>query len=150
MPRTRRTQTGDRAQPMKAVPGQVYGASVEQMALARSMPAPNVQTSPTVAVGAPAVAPAGPASPSGPAGAPPLTFEQAMGAATSMRGDVGLLQAPTARPNEPVTAGLSRGPGPGRELLGLRTGTPAGDMLRRLAALTQDPSFAELADRARV
>ena len=31
------------------------------------------------------------------------------------------LSAPTNRPNEPVTAGIDAGPGPGREMLGLKT-----------------------------
>jgi hypothetical protein len=30
------------------------------------------------------------------------------------------LSAPTNRPNEPVTAGIDAGPGPGREILGLK------------------------------
>jgi len=31
------------------------------------------------------------------------------------------LSAPTNRPNEPVTAGVDAGPGPGREMLGLKS-----------------------------
>lgn len=33
------------------------------------------------------------------------------------------LTAPTQRPNEPVTAGVDAGPGPGREILGLKSPT---------------------------
>jgi hypothetical protein len=32
------------------------------------------------------------------------------------------LNAPTQRPNEPVTAGVDAGPGPGSEILGMKTG----------------------------
>ena len=35
--------------------------------------------------------------------------------------DVVSLSSPTNRPDEPVTAGVNRGPGPGREVLGLPT-----------------------------
>jgi hypothetical protein len=37
--------------------------------------------------------------------------------------DVVPLTEPTRRPDEPVTAGLDVGPGPGREMLGLKTPT---------------------------
>jgi hypothetical protein len=35
--------------------------------------------------------------------------------------DIIPLNAPTRRPNEPVTAGVDAGPGPGREILGLKS-----------------------------
>jgi hypothetical protein len=35
--------------------------------------------------------------------------------------DIIPLNAPTRRPDEPVTAGVDAGPGPGREILGLKT-----------------------------
>jgi hypothetical protein len=37
--------------------------------------------------------------------------------------DVVSLSEPTRRPDEPVTAGVDAGPGPGREILGLKTPT---------------------------
>lgn len=47
------------------------------------------------------------------------------------------LDAPTARPQEPLTAGIPSGPGPGPEALGLPIGDQAGDdeMQAALAAL---------------
>lgn len=70
--------------------------------------------------------------------------------AKAMQGRAGLLTRPTERPNEPITAGLSTGPGPGPSVMQARTGTPTGDTMRRLSALTGDPYLAELARRARV
>jgi hypothetical protein len=43
------------------------------------------------------------------------------------------LFAPTQRPNEPITAGIDRGAGPGSEALG--TGQPTGKLSDTLAAL---------------
>ncbi|MCB1900740.1 MAG: hypothetical protein KDH16_15695 [Rhodocyclaceae bacterium] len=144
MPRTRKTQDGRPAQPMREVPGQVYGASVQQQALAQTMPLPQQQ-------GAPAVA-AAPVPTAGAAGTPqpqpPLDFSQIIAAGAAMRDQTGLLHRPSMRPNEPLTAGLSRGPGPGPEILGARRGTPSGDLLRRLTQQTGDPMFARLADQA--
>jgi hypothetical protein len=49
----------------------------------------------------------------------PVDFAQILEAAKrSPQPNGGLLNQPTARPNEPVTAGLSTGPGPGPEVLG--------------------------------
>lgn len=58
------------------------------------------------------------------------------------------LFGPSQRPDEPVTAGMSRGPGPGPEILG-GPSTAASDTLDSLAAETGDYSLAILAQRAR-
>lgn len=147
MPRTAkrpRTLSGAPAQPISATPGQMYGAGVEQMQLQRAMPAPNLAQGPT----APVVAP-GPAPAPVEAQAPPPSFDQVLAQAQGMRDQTGLLSAPTTRPQEPVTAGLTRGPGGGPEMLQMQRGTPAGDAMRRLSAATGDPFFAELAARGR-
>ena len=142
MPRNRRTISGQAAQPIGAVAGQQYGAGVEQMAMQRAMPAPQVAGAGQGAPGAPAPAPGG---------APPrINMAELMQRAQALQPATGLLPAPTNRPNEPVTAGLSRGPGPGPEALAVRRGSPAGEMLRRLSAETGDPMFARLADQGRV
>jgi hypothetical protein len=73
-----------------------------------------------------------------------------MAIAQKMRGETGLLQAPTARPNEPVTAGMNYGPGPGREALAQPYGSPLADMMMQLARATGDPYFNDLAQRSRV
>lgn len=138
MPRTRKTQSGAPAQPIAPVAGQMYGAGVQQQRLQEAMPAP---------AGA-AAAPPGPSpvesSPSGGGGDP---YAAAM---SVLQGQGGLLGQPTQRPNEPLTTGLALGPGAGPEVLGSFSRSPAGDSLRSLTALTGDPYFAELADRARV
>lgn len=45
------------------------------------------------------------------------------------------LSAPTQRPSEPVTAGVDAGPGPGREILGLKT--PIDTQLQDLSKLSK-------------
>jgi hypothetical protein len=65
-----------------------------------------------------------------------------------MAGMAGGLNAETARPNEPVTHGLSTGPGAGPEILG-GPQSPAGDLMRRMSLETGNPMWAELAARTR-
>lgn len=83
-------------QPVKVAPGQQYGKGVAQREAQQAVPM----------AGRPAMPPAAPAAPP----RPPMP-----GMAP---GDVTPLDAPTTRPNEPVTAGLSVGAGPGPEALG--------------------------------
>ena len=107
----------------------------------RAMPSPQ-------GVGVPA--PAAPPTANGaPATPNPDAYAAMMQQATGMREQTGLLTAPTNRPTEPVTAGLSRGPGAGPEALAGRTGSPTGDLMRQLSAATGDPLWARLADKAR-
>lgn len=55
------------------------------------------------------------------------------------------LGAPTQRPNEPVTAGVDAGAGPGREVLGLQT--PIDTQLQDLSTLAKYmPLLAQYAD----
>ncbi len=159
MPRTRRqTMSGAPGQAAAPVPGQTYGMGVEQQRLAEAMPAPNTRP------------PSGLPDPSGAAAAPPPAmpsageqvvppspdqvraqqYQAALAAAQQMRGRAGILTNPTRRPQEPVTAGLPVGPGPGPEVLGVQRGNPTGIMLRQLAAATGDVYLRELADRARL
>jgi hypothetical protein len=56
------------------------------------------------------------------------------------------LEAPTERPDQPLTAGLNIGPGPGPEVL--RPGDRASQSLRLLADFSDDPGLEELADLA--
>lgn len=136
MPRgPRKTITGAKAQPLVSTPEQAYGAGVDQMAMQRAMPLPQ---QPQVAA-----APAQTA-----AVAPRRDPAALLAAAAAMKGNTGLLTAPSSRPNEPVTAGLSRGPGPGPQALGVDVGSPTGNLMRRLSAITGDPYAAQLADRA--
>lgn len=153
MPRkARQTITGEAAQPLGAVPGQMYGMGVEQQRMQEAMPTPQRRTD-----GAPPTAP----MPEGGAAAPveastvqgPSRAEQyqaALQAAQGFRGQAGILTKPTDQPGVPVTNGISVGPGAGPEILGMRRGTPTGRRLRELSMLTGDPVFRTLADRARL
>lgn len=61
------------------------------------------------------------------------------------------LTAPTQRPNEPLTAGMATGPGPGPEVLGIQPRrTRYADVYASLAATSPEQSaWSELADAAR-
>ena len=98
------------AQPVSAVPGQGYGVAADQQEAQRIAPMSGGGTAP----------PAGPGGPqsSPPSGGPPGPNElQAMSDAYNGPGTSLALNRPTERPNEPVTAGLPVGPGPGPESL---------------------------------
>lgn len=146
MPRARKTLTGDPARPNVPIAGQTYGAGVDQQQLETALPTPN--TAPITPNPAPAPPNQGQPTPN-PAPAAPYDHEAALAAASQYADQTGILRADTTRPNEPITAGLTRGPGPGPEALGLTTGSPTGDLFRRLSAATGDPFFADLAAKAR-
>lgn len=152
MPRKRKTQTGMAAQPIQAVPGTGYGQGIKQEMLARQMPAPNVRAGAVAPQSAPMRPQASPVA----APAPQPIVQAApqrpdlMAIAQQLRGQGGLLERPTQRPNEPVTAGLNMGPGPGREALAQPYGSPLADMMMQLARATGDPYFTDLAQRSRV
>jgi hypothetical protein len=68
-----------------------------------------------------------------------------MAKAANPMADVVPLTEPTRRPDEPVTAGVDAGPGPGREVLGLKT--PTDVTLEDLSKLsTYMPLMMEYAD----
>lgn len=94
----------NRPQAVQAAPSKVYGQGVAQEASQRAVPvaAPPAQRQ--------AVAPATPAA-GAPPGPPP--------------GGMGDLLRPTERPDEPMTAGMSLGAGPGPEALGQMFQDPA-------------------------
>lgn len=130
MPRKRKTQPGpggayvnrtDMTQPPTAAPGQAYGNAGEQIAAQEAMPLPQTQE----------VDP----------------FSKAVQAAKQFTFNAEPINTPSARPNEPVTAGLDTGPGPGYEVLGLRRGLS--DLLTRLAAETENETIRDMMDNAR-
>lgn len=105
-----------------AVPGQTYGEAGAQMAAQRAVP-----------MGAPA-APAAPQSATAPYAAP---------------GQLGPLDRPTERPNEPVTAGAPFGPGRNstqNAYIGRRNGDPILDELRALYASYPSEELANMLD----
>lgn len=121
----------DMHQPIQAAPGGQYGSVTALKNAQHIVPLPNA---------AAAVSP-----PPGPQSVP------GGGAPQVAPGDINF-EAPTARPNEPVTAGLPVGPGPGPEALNLpdQAGTVAGQ-LRTLYAnvpAAQNNDFLRLVELA--
>lgn len=88
-------------QPVLVPASPVYGAGVASEDAQRAVPLPQADQLP------PGGAPAGPAAAAGPAR--PLPPQ---------------LTGPTRRPDEPVTAGIDMGAGPGSEALGMASATP--------------------------
>lgn len=101
-PGTAYSNRSDLTQAPSAAPNQEYGKAAEQMRAQRQVPLPKQAvpspSSPAQAGSAPPVSPPGGAAPVPPGGLGPLT-------------------AMTGRPNEPLTAGMPTGPGPGPEVL---------------------------------
>lgn len=93
--------------PVQAASGQAYGVRGAQEAAQRAVPisAPPAPPQPTMAAVAPAPLP----------------------------GELGDPLRATERPDEPLSAGLDWGPGPGSEALGIG-GDPSGDELRAIYA----------------
>ena len=134
MPRgkPRTTQSGDPAQSIGSVPGQRYGEGVEQQAMQRAMPAPDMQQ-------ATAPSPAAPVRPAPPVD--PASIQQFLGAQNPN------LLAQSANPDQPVTAGLSTGPGPGQAAIA-GPKTPPSRWLQRMAEDTGNPKWQRLAEQA--
>lgn len=84
-------------QPVKTAPGQAYGAAQQQREAQNVIPISGTQVAPAQPPGAPAAA-----------GPPSLPVQP---------GSLGWTD-PSARPDEPVTAGLPMGAGGGPEMLG--------------------------------
>lgn len=103
----------DLTQAPTAAPGQTYGVAAEQLRAQQQVPLPK-QVPPS----APAPAGSAPAGPPPPAGAAP----------SILPGGLGPLTAPSDRPNEPLTAGLASGPGPGPEALGVQAMSPIDEL----------------------
>lgn len=63
----------------------------------------------------------------------------------------GFLNQPTSRPNEPVTAGLDIGAGPGSEIMGMpsRRQNQVQQQLATAAQITNNPTIQKMAQNAR-
>lgn len=121
--------------PVTAVPGQTYGARVQQQNAQRMTP-----MAPPPAIGAPTGGAASGAAAPSPAGGSFLA-----------PGQLPPLDRPTERPNEPVTAGAKLGPGPGPEVLpngGMMTGGAMSFMLNRAASAAGSSALRTLAIQA--
>ena len=106
--------------------GQPYGAATQQAAAQQAMPVAGTAV-PLPQPGAP--------------GQPPALTGPAPGS-------LGDLHRPTDRPNEPVTAGLASGPGPGPEALGLgnHAPMPMDPVTQQIYALYRKYPIQEIAD----
>ena len=97
----------NKQEPITTAPGQEYGQRAQQQAAQRTVPlAPPPQPSPAAAGGAPAPTPSA---------EPPAPIINGLGKGNA---GLGLWTHPTERPDEPITAGMASGPGPGPEVLG--------------------------------
>lgn len=125
------------AQPPRAPTNMAYGEHKAMIEAQQAMPMPQAPPPPTPQPGAPQ-------------GGVPFDqlFAQAMQEAEAMEPMQVGMNAPTSRPNEPITAGLSSGPGPGPEVLSMRPMTPLTQSLRTMAEVTGDPAIFELLDIA--
>lgn len=123
-------------QPAAAPTNMAYGARKETLEAQRAVPLPQVQT--------PSPLGAGGAMPGQP-GPEVDPFSAALAQASAMSSPSQLMGAPSARPDEPVQAGLPVGPGAGP------SDNPeprAAALLDQLAADTGDPAMSELANMA--
>lgn len=139
MPRTaRRTPQKNPALP--------YGEGEQQAQNAKIVPLPSTRHAQD-----PARLPQAPAPQPVQGGAPPQPnrMQAALQAAQAFPSPGMGLLGQTSRPGEPVTHGLSVGPGAGPEVLRYPTGTTA-TLFTQLAIATGDPWFAELARKAGV
>jgi hypothetical protein len=111
---------GPKKIPVDAPTGQPYGVRAEQVAAQRAIPMARPQTD---SVGAPAQG-----------GAAPPATQRASAPSGPLAGQVVPLDAPSARPGEPITAGLSVGAGAGPEVLGPLAGM-SNDVAAELRAI---------------
>lgn len=140
MPRKRRTMSGADAQNIGSVPGQRYGEGQMQQQLQQDMPAPD--TAGTVGPGGDSTVP----MPQAPiVTGPPAVDPSQVGGFLSQHNPN--LLGGSARPDEPVTAGLPFGPGAGSQAL-KRSTTPMSRYLSNLASDTGNPKWKRLAERA--
>lgn len=138
--------------PAQAPTGGAYGSHAPLIAAQQAipLPGPGAPVGPPPQGGPPG---AGPPMPGGsaPASGGPQELMAALQAAQNHAAPNVGLGGPTQRPDEPVTAGIPLGPGPGPEALGLPpqgAGSMA-DLLQRMADQTGVSTLASLAERAR-
>lgn len=129
--------------PIEAAPDQTYGVGQDQLAQQAAIPLPNNR--------APSPAAAPPEAPA-PGQTPPADpLARAVESAGAMPFHPVGLAGPSAFPDEPLTAGLGIGHGPGPEALPPmpHARNYTADVLATLAEVRQSPQLAALADRLR-
>jgi hypothetical protein len=121
----------NRSLPVRTVPGQTYGAALQQQNAQRLVPMapPSVPFAPSPGpAGNGAVAGGGGAAP----GPPPPLGPAAIGPSFLPPGSLTPLDAPSQRPSEPVTAGAALGAGPGPDILPQGAGAMGGGIMTAL------------------
>lgn len=118
-------QTPGPPQAVSAAPNQAYGEAGAQRTAQQNMPLPNELA------------------------AEQSLQDQALASAQAAPPPGAPLNAPTARPNEPIQAGLSSGPGPGPEVF-QKWGSRTSDLMQRYAELTDDPTARQMAELFRI
>lgn len=122
--------------------GQPYGDRQEQIQAQQAIPLPQGGR-PTMQGGGGAPAPA-------PGGPPADPMASAVEYARNFDPGVTPLTAPSQRPGEPVTAGLSLGPGPGPEIFSQPSrAMQSADVLDKIGNFNGNSRFTELAARIR-
>jgi len=123
--------------PVTTVPGQGYGEAAQQQAAQQAIP---MGSTPVPGATASAPAPMPQQAPAQQTQMPQATMSDQMPATPqAYPGDLPFLH-PTMYPNEPITAGIDSGPGPGSEAL---YGTPA-PVARDLIMAAQRPGASAL------
>lgn len=131
-----------KTQPPRAPGDQAYGDRQEQIQAQEAVPLPQRRGQP-------------PPTSDQPAPQDPPRRRPDIGTALAALQDRGApqftpLDRPTEYPDEPITAGLPMGPGPGPEAAGIRRRPgPISDVLMMLAEATGEDSYADLALAAR-
>lgn len=113
-------------QPVRVAPSAQYGQGAAQEASQKIVPLANT-------AGAPA------------AGGAPAPSQQPPG---PLPGDHGAFNRPTDMPQQPVTAGMPFGAGPGPEALGMVQRPKVSQTIAQLASMSNDPELLALAQRA--
>lgn len=126
-------QKASGTQPVRTATGQPYGEAGAQAAAQRAFPLPQPPDSPPVGGGAGVERIPGTMTPAVAQGYTPPSF--------------GLSTTPSSRPNEPQTAGIASGPGPGPDPFA-RGAFSGAALLAALAAARNDPELRALADLA--
>lgn len=137
MPRSRQYQSP------QAPNAQAYGQRGDQIAAQQQMPLP--QGDNKIPSGGAAISPAAPSG-----GAPGPSDADILAMARDFDPGITPLNAPTTRPGEPVTAGLSRGPGPGPEIFQAPGRQQrAATAMELMARISGDDSYLRMAERIR-
>lgn len=146
MPRRAKTQ-----QAPQAAPGQAYGENQDQIQAQHIIPLPDNLATPAPSAQAPQATTAGPVAGHGPVPTETDPIAALMAAAKGTPAPGPPINAPTDRPDEPLTAGVGSGPGPGAPPPGTVSKAQAqnvADTYLMLAQITGNQGYRTLAANA--